>query len=144
MTIGSHPEVVFRDWQTLHPAVRMLFRNLEAELGTSYEKGATHTWFRMFESYRSPERQAMLRTRGTTKADPWQSAHQYGLAADFVAYIPDEDPKKPGKWSWDDNHDYKFLGSMAANYGLLQPLPGWDPHHIESPLWRHVKDALAR
>jgi len=55
----------------------------------------------VFETYRSPERQADLFKQGrtvpgriVTKAMRWMSWHQYGVAAD-VALLKD------GQWSWD-------------------------------------------
>jgi len=57
--------------------------------------------FRMFEGFRSPQRQDYLYQQGRsrpgniiTNARPWTSFHQYGLAADFVLFINN-------KWSWD-------------------------------------------
>lgn len=36
------------------------------------------------EHWRTPERQAELLARGASKAGPWRSPHQYGLAVDIV------------------------------------------------------------
>ncbi|MBL6458636.1 SH3 domain-containing protein [Belnapia sp. T6] len=57
--------------------------------------------FRLFEAYRAPSRQAYLYAQGrtrpgdiVTKAVPWASYHQYGLAGDFVLF-------EDSRWSWD-------------------------------------------
>ena len=40
--------------------------------------------FELFATHRTPRRQHDLFMQGgVTRADAWQSAHQYGLAADF-------------------------------------------------------------
>ena len=36
------------------------------------------------EHWRTPERQAQLLSKGVSKAGPWQSPHQYGLAVDII------------------------------------------------------------
>lgn len=89
--------------------------------------------FRMFEGFRSPQRQRELysqsRTRPgprVTNADAWSSLHQYGVAADFVLHID-------GKWSWDDRGERKKwwqqLHQLAAKQGL-QPL-SWELPHLQ-------------
>ena len=77
--------------------------------------GHTKTLFRPFEGLRTNERQAFLLTQGTTKAGPWRSAHNYGLAVDYVPWVD-------GKWSWDDGHDWDFLRDVAVNFGGIMPL----------------------
>lgn len=39
---------------------------------------------RVYEHWRTPERQAEMIAKGVSKAGPWQSAHQYGLAVDII------------------------------------------------------------
>lgn len=39
---------------------------------------------RVFEHWRSPERQEQMIAKGVSKAGPWRSAHQYGLAVDII------------------------------------------------------------
>ena len=55
----------------------------------------------------------------STKAQAWQSAHNFGLAADFVPMDPD------GLWSWRDDEDWFWLGHRARECGLSQPIK-WD------------------
>lgn len=89
--------------------------------------------FKVFEAFRSPERQRELYSQGRSKPGPrvtnanaWSSYHQYGVAADFVLYID-------GKWSWDDSGERKKwwqqLHQLAAKQGL-QPL-SWELPHLQ-------------
>ena len=68
----------------LHPEVRGAFSALSEDLALAYQTNRTEFLLEPFEGLRSPDRQAHLLTEGTTKAGPWKSAHQYGLAVDFV------------------------------------------------------------
>ena len=79
----------------LHPIFREKAHELLVRLA------AEEIPFRLFEGYRSPERQQYLYAQGrtrpgpiVTRAQPWTSYHQYGLAGDFVLLIN-------GEWSWD-------------------------------------------
>lgn len=80
----------------LHPAFRQKVMDLLAAL---QQEGLP---FRLFEGYRSPQRQAVLYTKGrtdkvspkVTNAKPWSSYHQYGTAADLILF-------ENSKWSWD-------------------------------------------
>ena len=77
----------------LHPKARPTFMGLAAVLKDQYEAKQIKTLFLPFEGYRSPERQNYLfHVMKTTKARAFQSAHNYGLAVDFV-------PWENGKWS---------------------------------------------
>jgi len=111
----------------LHPVVRNAVQEVFAQL----EKEEIP--FRVFESFRSPERQRMLYAQGrtapgprVTKAQPWSSYHQYGLAADFVLFID-------GKWSWDDKGPrrkyWQRLHEIARAHGL-EPL-SWELPHLQ-------------
>lgn len=126
---------LYRQTSMMHPECQTAFRNLEAKLKEDFEKGLTFTDFRIFESYRSPDRQDELLLKKTSKVGAWKSAHNWGFAADFVAFTN-------GKWSWDNNHDYKHLAMRAAEYGLLQPYEDWDPYHIEHPLWAQARKGI--
>lgn len=115
----------------LHPGAARRFRNLETTLKGAYTRGETRTLFLVFETYRTPMRQAWLKkTTRATKADAWQSTHQLGLAADFVPFVD-------GKWSWSDDEDWHFLDCAAAACGLVRPIR-WDRPHIEHPLAGHI------
>lgn len=67
------------------------------------------------EGYRSPERQAGL-PKSVTRAGPWQSCHQFGLAADSAVF-------RNGKLQWDlgdawVRRGYMLYGQLARQAGL--------------------------
>ncbi len=86
--------------------------------------------FRLFEGYRSPDRQQYLYAQGrtrpgkiVTRARPCQSYHQYGLAGDFVLFVN-------GKWSWET------LGASAGHWRRLHEAGkrlGLEPLSFELP-----------
>lgn len=122
-------------YEALHPKARESFRLLSARLEQGYRAGSTNTLFRPFEGFRSNERQDYLYTvEKTTKARAWRSAHNYGLAVDYVAY-------KDGVWSWEGPIDWLFLKQAAVGAGLLVPI-SWDKPHVEHPIWQQVKGSL--
>ncbi|KJR43135.1 Peptidase M15B and M15C, D,D-carboxypeptidase VanY/endolysins domain protein [Candidatus Magnetoovum chiemensis] len=102
--------------KNLHPLLRGKITALMQKLDVE------NLPFKLFEGYRSPQRQRELYSKGrsvagkiVTNAKPWSSYHQYGLAVDFVLYIN-------GKWSWDTNGDkgkwWDKLHELAKNIGL--------------------------
>lgn len=118
--------------KSLHPKAREVFALLTHRLEQGYRAGATKTLFKPFEGYRSPERQDYLFTvEKTTRARGWQSAHNYGLAVDFVAY-------NDGSWSWEGSEDWDFLREAATNCGLMCTI-SWDRPHVEHPIWSSIK-----
>jgi peptidoglycan L-alanyl-D-glutamate endopeptidase CwlK len=112
------------DTACLHP----VFRQKTAELLQALSDEAIP--FRMFEGFRSPERQQYLYAQGrtrpgaiVTKARPGTSYHQYGLAGDFVLF-------EDGKWSWD------VSGERARHWVRLQEIGkqlGLEPLSFELP-----------
>lgn len=78
------------------------------------------------EGYRSPERQAAL-PAAVTRAGPWQSCHQYGLAVDSAVF-------RDGKLQWDLGDEWVRNGYML--YGRLSREAGmqWGGD------WRSFKD----
>ncbi len=115
------------DLESLHPTVRSAVRAVMADL-----VAGNHP-FEVFEAYRSPQRQKFLYAKGrttpgpkVTKADAWQSYHQYGLAADFVL-------KVGGQWSWDTSGanaaHWKALHEIGKKHGL-EPL-SWEMPHLQ-------------
>lgn len=73
----------------------------------------------LLEGYRSPQRQAQLAAQGSsvTQAGPFQSYHQYGLAADCAFY-------RNGKLVIADDTDwarrgYQLYGKVATSAGLV-------------------------
>lgn len=121
-------------WDLIHPSCRSTFMALYDDLAKSHQLGMTPTLFRPFEGYRSPERQQLLFDQKKSKARPYQSAHQYGLAVDFVAW-------EKGAWSWHLNHDWDFLRSCASARGLINNI-AWDRPHVEAPQFAEVRRAL--
>lgn len=113
------------DLDCLHPVMR----DAAIELQQLFE--AEGLPFRIFESFRSPQRQAWLYAQGrtrsgqiVTRAEPWESYHQYGLAADFVLWLD-------GRWSWNtlgvNTRRWQRLHSLGRELGL-EPLSFEMPH----------------
>lgn len=109
----------------LHPVFRERVRALKARLKT--------TPLRLFEGFRSPQRQRELYAQGrtapggrVTNADAWQSYHQYGLAADFVLFIDDN-------WSWATQGEFagywERLHEVAHDEGL--EWLSWETPHLQ-------------
>lgn len=120
----------------LHPLVIPVYTKLADELVRSHKRGETRTLFKVFETYRHPQRQAEVLAAGHSKAGPFSSAHQYGLAVDFVPFIA-------GRWSWDNSHDYEFLAKTAENMGLGVPYD-WDKVHVEHPDFTVIRQFVDR
>ena len=108
-------------------------------LEQAYRSGASPTLFKPFEGYRDPQQQLALVKRGVSKARPWQSAHNYGLAVDYVAL---SDPKSLSSWSWDNGHDWDGLRVVATNLGLICEVIEWDRPHVVSPIWCSIRRQL--
>lgn len=124
----------------LHPVCRGQFALMQIRLLQRYEAGNLRTRFMMFMGYRSDREQDALYAQGRTKpgakvtnAPAWASAHQYGLAVDFVPHIPGTG------WDWDGDHDWKALREEAAQRGLKNEL-SWDKPHV----WHPAHDVLVR
>jgi hypothetical protein len=119
------PSMRRTDLQALHP----IMRESVAELMKSFQ--AEGLPFRVFEAFRTPERQAWLYEQGrgrptgpvVTNAQAWSSYHQYGLAVDFVLWLN-------GAWSWSS------LGVNAGRWERLHTLGGkvgLEPLQFETP-----------
>lgn len=133
-----------RDITALHHKFRGKCKALAEYLVFGYETNLTQTQFKLFEGFRLPERQAYLLGKGVSKSGPWHSAHNYGLAADFVPWVNDGDAailKLTVGWSWDDRHDYDFLKQAAELHDLDVPI-SWDKVHVQSRIWPRVHKAI--
>ena len=119
----------------VHPVAQKAFAALQRACVEDFAAGKTRTFFRPFEAYRSAEDQEAARARGASKAKAWQSAHQVGLAVDFVPYSASIG------WNWDENADYAYLRAAARRFGLDVPIT-WDRVHVEHPAWAELKAAL--
>jgi len=95
--------------------------------------------FKIFEAYRTPERQHHLfhGRRKVTKAKPWQSMHQYGMACDFVIDVSGVNPwstrtKEHRAW-WDELHE-------AGRRNGLTPLDFEKPHlQVTGIRWQDMR-----
>ena len=119
----------------LQPFAIAPFVLLQTRLAQAYEERKIPVLFMPFESYRTPHRQDKLRRdpAKVTSAGPWQSAHNFGLAVDFVPY---HFTGRVG-WSWDDNEPWDELTNMAKVCGLRQPIQ-WDRPHIVHPAFDKI------
>ena len=115
---------IHRDISLLNPKFALVVRRLHEYLIDAHETGRTKTRFEVFETFRDPIRQADLLKKGASKAGPFQSAHQFGLAVDFVPYLTSEEALALGTrigervlpgWSWHSSHDYSFCWTRRAN-----------------------------
>jgi peptidoglycan L-alanyl-D-glutamate endopeptidase CwlK len=89
--------------------------------------------FQIFEAFRSPQRQAYLYAQGrtrpgsiVTRAKPWASYHQYGLAVDLVLRLN-------GQWSWTTSGQYRAGWDRMHELGRsagLEPL-SWELPHLQ-------------
>lgn len=119
-------------WDAIHPVGIAAF----AQLWELLQKESGDTVWMMFETYRSPERQNELFRKKKTKAKAWESAHQYGLAIDFVPVID-------GKPFWPAMNDDRWvvLNTLATECGLGNDI-AWDPAHVYHPAFLTIKKAL--
>jgi hypothetical protein len=131
---------VDRSMSRLHGEYRRVFETLEERLRGAYEAGLTKSYFKVFETFRSAERQDYLFKVGTTKARAGQSAHNFGLAVDFVPFVINETGAKNGGWSWSLHHDWDFLQREAEKLGLCNQTAGlrWDKPHVQVCDWKGV------
>lgn len=118
------------DRSHLHPMLREKCLALDIAL---VQKGIP---LALFEGARAPARQVDLYAKGrgegapghfVTKARPWESGHQYGMAVDYVFLIN-------GQWTWNE----PSVG-MWAQYTQLADAEGlrslsFEKPHVELPL----------
>lgn len=121
----------------LHPHFKCRLERLMGELNGGFVRGIIPCRFEIFETYRNPIRQQSLFELGHTHARPWQSGHQYGLAADIVPLTAED------RWTWDPPAGgWDALRTTAISVGLDAPIP-WDKAHVQHPvLLAAVRQAL--
>jgi len=136
MTIIPNTERKSFSVDDLHPEMRAPILAMIDITSTAVLRSgkAAHYRFKPFEGYRSPVRQMHLLTVDkTTKAGPWESAHQYGLAVDFACRVIDKYGLGAG-WSCPEDAPWQVLKSLARANGLDIPIE-WDRGHVQHPLW---------
>lgn len=129
-------------FDALHPKVVRQFRDLARTAATGiFTLGGDQFRFAPFEGFRHPLRQHYLLTRTkNTKAGPWKSAHQYGVAVDFACRRVDEYGSAHG-WFWPDGAPWQLLKLKAREAGLYIPI-AWDRGHVVHPLWNEIKKII--
>lgn len=146
MTISKRIDREVFQIKHTHPVAQAAFGRLNDRMRkVVFDDGGKKFVHVAFEGYRSPERQAHLFTvEKTTKARPWQSAHQYGLAVDFACLRVENDMIIPNSWFWAqaDHKSWGELKRIAAVEGLDIPI-SWDRGHVQHPLWLVVRHALS-
>lgn len=118
----------------LHPLMMPRIERLNERLIKLYGEGLICR-LEVFEGYRHPGRQGTL-GKSVTKADPWESAHQYGMAVDYARRL-----EKGFDWKVSSS-DWGILRYEAKKVGLDVPAPGWDPGHVEAPEFRELVSVL--
>lgn len=125
---STNPNKLDVDLAHLHPMVRRKVKDLQKKLDDE------NIPMKLFEGFRSPNRQAYLYAKGRTTpgprvtgADAWESYHQYGIAADFVRF-------EGGNWNWNTNTaqqraDWDRYHEIALGLGL-EPL-SWEKPHVQ-------------
>lgn len=123
-------ETIMRD---LHPIAQQRFRKLADYLHRAYQEGRTQSYFAPFQGLRTPlQQEELFRQRPpVTHVGAWHSAHNYGMAVDFVAV------DASGNWSWSEKHQWNFLRAAAMQHGLKNHLD-WDRAHVEAPEWAEL------
>lgn len=120
----------------LVPSFRRRIENLRDDLASMYVRGTIPVLFRPFETYRSPERQKAVFDSGNSRAVPWFSPHNYGLACDFAPWTEER------SWHWNiPDEQWAWVGSTARRHGLDAPI-SWDRGHVEGPEWPTVRTLL--
>lgn len=130
VSLPANPQTRLSDPAQLHPKFR------EAIAKLLVKAAAEDRPFRLFEAFRTPERQQWLYEQGrtrpggiVTKARPWQSFHQFGLGADLVLFVN-------GQWTWSSDgplaDHWRRLPKLAAELGLRSLT--WEAPHVEWPV----------
>lgn len=143
---------IYSDVALCNPKFAARVTRLHKYLIDAHETGRTQTRFEIFETFRTPMRQKDLFAKGVSKTGPFQSAHQFGLAADFVPFLSPEEARAlserigervfPG-WNWHSSHDYSFLAASAKRFEMAVPIL-WDRVHVEHPDWPKLRETFRR
>lgn len=136
---------IIRTSDSLHPEFRRRVDRLYNLLIWLHEADISQFRFEIFETFRSFDRQERLKAKRVSKAAGGESAHQFGLAADFVPFLTQAQGHAlgvPAGWYWPEPSDkcWKVLNKAAVICGLHVPIT-WDKAHVEFPDWkkhRHI------
>lgn len=123
-----------QDWHNCHPDIKRFALAMQREC----EKRGIPVW--IFEVYRTPERQRELFNKGTTKAGPGSSPHQYGCAVDIISSAK--------LWDWTET-EWQLLGVIGKEVARKCNIKldwggdwGWDKPHWQLSHWKQVKLAI--
>ncbi len=126
---AENPDKRYTSLELIHPKVREKVVSLIDDLA------AEDIPMKIFESYRSPERQQKLHDQGrrgpdahkpiVSNAEPWESYHQYGLAVDMVIDKAGVNPWETG--TAETRAWWKRYHELAEKNGL-EPLSFELPH----------------
>ena len=114
---------IHRDISLLNPKFALVVRRLNEYLVDAYETGRTKS-LRSLRDFPRSHPASGPPQKGASKAGPFQSAHQFGLAVDFVPILTNLEALTLGKrigervlpgWSWHSSHDYSFCWTRRAN-----------------------------
>ena len=114
---------IYSDVSLCNPKFAASVTRLHKYLIDAHETGRTKTRFEIFETFRTPMRQRELIAKGVSKAGPFQSAHQFGLAVDFVPFLSPNEARElaertgervfPG-WNWHSPTIIAFLRPVRS------------------------------
>lgn len=120
----------------LHPRCILAFERCRDDLAAAFTLGKTPVLFRPFETFRSPARQLEVFRAGNSRARPWLSPHNYGLACDFAPVDAE------GRWTWDIRPEHwGIVRECAIRFGMDAPI-SWDRGHVQHPLWNDLRQTL--
>lgn len=130
------------DWTYVHPDIKRFAQRFQKEC----EALGIPIW--IFEVHRTPERQRHLKyVMRTSKADPWSSPHQYGLAVDLIHSVK--------LWDMTDLQ-WEYLNVLARelarkmnlkltygiDWGRTDTRLGWDKPHIQLKNWKDWRSSI--
>jgi peptidoglycan L-alanyl-D-glutamate endopeptidase CwlK len=139
--MSTTPNVKAEATDERHEALDLLWAPLAARCRMVVAAcGARGLAVDVFETWRSPMRQGSLYAQGrtapgkvVTKADAWESFHQYGLATDLVFRSPS------GGWTWDG--DWAGVDAVVRAVGGLERV-AWEKPHVQMTGGLAVADAM--
>lgn len=106
VTLGHNEYYAISDLSILHPT----FRNKVVKL--LYECKKQGIELKIVETYRTPERQNLLKSQGYSMLSGGRSKHQHKIAVDVV-------PVVNGIMIWDDLKLWKKIGKIGKKQGLI-------------------------